>query len=157
MIAFVVIVVSAAFTFGYFYELKYSIPGILATVVTSIYLVFGLIRAKGLLEIDYYGSAVVKVQRGILTVKRKALKHRKYELILLPMMALPLIPILFKLIHNIDIYTDTILLSIEVIVILGISYPLVFWLYKYFYDNKFKNAENLLAQLDKFEKEDEYL
>lgn len=134
-------------------QLRFSIPGFIAACVTSIYLSLGVIRTKGLLNIDYYSSPVLKVQRDILTLKKKTLRFRKYELILIPLLVLPLLPLLFKVVYNIDIYQNIRILVFEVVVILGLAYPLTIWVYKYLYDKKFKNAENLLAELDRFENE----
>ncbi len=41
----------------------------------------------------------------------------------------------------------------EVVVIIGVSYPATIWINKHLYDRKFKNAERLLEELEKFEKE----
>lgn len=138
----------------YINQLRFGIPGFVSIGVIMFYLIFGIIRTNGLLNIDYYGSPVVEVQKQILLLKRKSLYFRKFELILLPLVILPLLPLLFKAVHNIDIYQNLRLLIIEVVVMLGLGYPLMLWVYKYLYGKKFKNAENLLAELDKFKNED---
>ncbi len=134
-------------------QIQYSIPGFVSAGIMGIYLVFAIIRAKGFLEIDYYNTPVLKLQRDVLSLKKKVLCYRKYELILIPFLVLPLIPLLFKVIHNINIYQNIRLLVIEVVLILAIGYPLVIWINKYLYDHKFRNSEKLLAELDEFEKE----
>lgn len=139
----------------YIYQLRYSIPGFIGVCVALIYLAFSFIRINDLLNIDYYGSAVVKVQKRILSLKRKTLRFRKYELILLPILVLPIIPIMFKAIHNIDIYRNLRLLIIEIVVVIGLAFPLFFWINKSLYDKKFKNAESLLKELEKFEDKNE--
>ena len=139
----------------YINQLRYSIPGFIGIGVALIYFAFSIIRIKYLLNIDYYGSAVVKVQKRILSLKRKTLGFRKYELILMPLLLLPILPILFKAVHNIDIYQNIKLIIFEIVVILGLAYPLLFWVNRSLYDKKFKNAENLLKELEKFEDENE--
>lgn len=154
VIAVLVIIFTLSLSMYYINLLRFCIPGFITIVISAIYLIFGIIRTKRLLNIDYYGSPVVKVQTEILTLKRKTLRLRKYELILLPLLLLPLLPLLFKFLHNIDIYKELKLLAFDVVLILGLAYPLLMWTYKYLYDKKFKNVENLLAELEKFKNED---
>lgn len=154
-IVLLVLLISFVFfiSFRFLDQLQFSIPGFITIAVSLIYLAFGIDRIKGLLNIDYYGSPVVKVQREFLSLKRKVLRFRKYELILMPVYLLPLLPLLFKFMYDIDIYKNMRLLVFEVIIVLGLGYPLVIWIYKYFYGKKIRNAENLLLDLDKFEDE----
>lgn len=154
VIAVLVILFVLPISFRFINQLQYCIPGFITIVLTVIYIIFGLIMTNGLLNIDYYGSPVVKVQRKILSIKSKSLKYRKYELILMPMFLLPLLPLLYKVVYDIDIYQNLKIFVFEIVLILGISYPLIIWIYKYLYDKKFKNAENLLAEIEKFEKEE---
>lgn len=139
----------------YIHQLRFSIPGFICIGTTAIYLIFGIIRTRAFLKIDYYGSPVVQVQKDILSLKSKTLKFRKYELILLPVLILPLLPITFKVIHNIDIYKHTQSMLVEMLLVLALAYPLAFLTYKYFYDKKFRNAEQHLADLKRFEQEGE--
>lgn len=139
----------------YIHQLRFSVPGFICIGTTFIYLIFGIIRTRAFLKIDYYGSSVLKVQKDILSLKSKSLKFRKFELILLPVLILPILPLLFKVVHNIDIYQHFESMMIEMLIVLGLAYPLVFLTYKYFYDKKFKNAEQHLADLKRFELEDD--
>jgi magnesium-transporting ATPase (P-type) len=151
--AIVLIIVLMAFTWAYWNNLKYSIPSTLSTLMTFLYLSFGYTRLKAIQNIDYYEAPILEVQKGILEVKQKALKQRKFELILLPTFLLPLIPVLFKMVHDINIYQEMRLLIIEVVLIIGLSYPLLFWIYRQLYDKKFKLADQHLQELKKFENE----
>jgi len=134
-------------------EPKYCIPGFISALIGLAFIVFAIKKANKLLSIDYYGSSVVKLQKDIATLNRLVLKLRKYELVLFPLLILPLLPILFKAIHNIDIYQNLKLFSIEIILILGIGFPLTLWTNKHLYDKKFKNTERLLQEIEKFESE----
>lgn len=151
VIGFLTILFTLLISIYYINYLRFSIPGFIAIGALMICLIFGIIRTKRLLHIDYYGSAVVKVQGEILRLKRKSLLFRKYEFILMPLFVLPLLPILFKFVHNIDIYQNIRLLVFEGVLVIGISYPLLILTYKYLYDKKIKNAESLLNELEKFE------
>jgi len=154
IVLFVLIVYVFTSSIRFLDQLQFCIPGFITTGVALVYLAFAFIKIKRFLNIDYYSSPVLKLQRDILTLKKKVLNIRKYELILIPLLVLPILPILFKSIHNINIYNNIKLLVIELIIILGIGYPLTLWINKYFYDRKFANANRILAELDKFENED---
>jgi hypothetical protein len=117
------------------------------------FLMFAIIKANRFLSVDYYGSSVVKLQKDIAILNRLVLRLRKYELALFPLLILAILPLLFKAIHNIDIYHNIKLFTIEMILILGIGFPLTFWINKHLYDKKFKNTERFLMEIDKFESE----
>ncbi|MEA4840954.1 MAG: hypothetical protein VB110_08130 [Bacteroidales bacterium] len=152
MFIFMIYVVASSIRF--IDEPKYCIPGFISALLGLVFLVYAIIKANKFLSIDYYGSSVLKLQKEIATLNRQVLRLRKYELVLFPFLVLPLLPILFKTIHNIDIYQNIKLLSIEVILILGIGFPLTLWINKHLYDKKFKNAERLLQEIEKFESEE---
>ena len=156
-IVFAVILILFVFSNSIYYihQIRFSIPGFICIASAIIYLIFSIVRLRAFLKMDYYGSPVVKVQNDLLSLKSQNLRFRKYELILLPVLILPSLPLLFKVVHNIDIYQHLYTLWIEMIIILGLAYPLVFLSYKYFYDKKFKNAEQHLSDLKNFEQEDE--
>lgn len=151
MFIFMIYVVASSIRF--IHEPKYCIPGFISALLGLVFLVYAIIKANKFLSIDYYGSSVLKLQKEIATLNKQVLRLRKYELVLFPFLVLPLLPILFKTIHNIDIYQNIKLLSIEVILILGIGFPLTLWINKHLYDKKFKNAERLLQEIEKFESE----
>lgn len=135
-------------------EPKYSVPGFVSATVGVVYFIFGIIRANRFLNIDYYGSSVVRLQKDLALLNKLVLYLRKFELILIPVLVLLALPLLFKFIHNIDIYSNIKLFIIEIVLILGFGYPLTFWINKHLYDNKFKSAIQLLTELEKFEKEE---
>jgi hypothetical protein len=80
--------------------------------------------------------------------------YKKIEFCLMPVFGLFLAPILIKGIRNIDIYNNPIRYIIALFIGLGIGYPLAIWIYKHWYQKKFSNVENLLNELNKFEKEE---
>ncbi len=125
--------------------------GALGAFITAIYMVFSIIKTKILLKIDYYGSPVVEVQRGILRLKKSSLRLRKYELILMPLLMFPLLPLYAKVQYNFDIYNHIPFVLAVSVVMLAISYIIVVLIYKYFYDKKFKKVEKFLKELEDFE------
>ncbi len=135
-------------------EPKFYIPGFIAALICIIGLVTTIMKVNKFANIDYYGAPILKIQKDITLLNRFVLKARKHELGLLPILMICLIPLLFKSVHNIDIYQNIKLFIIEIVIILGISYPATIWINKHLYDRKFKNAERLLAELERFEKEE---
>jgi hypothetical protein len=152
-VMFILIVYVVASSIRFIDEPKYCIPGFISALLVLVFLLFAIIKANKFLSIDYYGSSVLKLQKDIATLNRLVLRLRKFELVLFPLLVLPLLPLLFKTIHNIDLYQNIRLLSIEIILILGIGFPLTFWINKHMYDKKFKNTERLLQEIEKFESE----
>ena len=152
-ILFILLAYISAFLIRYIHEPKYAIPGFISAVVTFVCLIFGLYRANRFLNIEYYGSSVLTLQKDIARLKKLVLSLRKYEMALYPILVITVLPLLFKTIHNYDIYQNIKLLSIEIALVIGISLPLTLWINKHLYDKKFKNTESLLAELEKFEKE----
>jgi hypothetical protein len=150
---FLLIVYVVASSIRFINEPKYCIPGFISASIGLVLLIFAVIKTNKFLSIDYYGSSVVKLQKDITLLNRLVLRLRKYELALFPLLVLPLLPLLFKAIHNINIYQNIKLFSIELILILSIGFPLTIWVNKHLYDKKFKNTERLLQEIEKFESE----
>ena len=148
----VIIIYVLVFSIQHINEIRFCIPGFLSIGISTIYLVFAIIRTNGFLNIDYYGSPIIKLQRDILRLKKQVLVFRKYEMILIPLLAIPLLPIASKALHNIDLYQNKTGLIVGLSVILLGAYPLTIWINKIVYDKKFKNTENLLAEIDKYDK-----
>lgn len=140
-------------SFRFIDEPKYCFPGFISAIIGMVFFMFAIIKANRFLSIDYYGSSVVKLQKDLAILNRLVLRFRKYELALFPLLILPILPLLFKAIHNIDIYHNIKLFTIEIILILGIGFPLTLWINKHLYDKKFKNTERFLQEIDKFESE----
>lgn len=152
-ISFIMVVYITAVSFRFIDEPKFAIPGFIATFVSLAYLVFAIMKINKFMSIDYYNSSVLKLQKEVTILNKLVLSLRKYELILFPLLVIPLLPILFKVIHNIDIYANLRLLIIEIVLMLGIGYPLLFWVNKHLYDKKFKNTEQFLKEIEEFEAE----
>ena len=152
-VSFLLIVYVVGSSIRFINEPKYCIPGFVSAITGLILFIFAIIKTNKFLSIDYYGSSVLKLQKDITTLNKLVLQLRKFELILFPLLILPLLPILFKAIHNMDIYKNIKLFAIEIILILGIGFPLTLWINKHLYDEKVKNAERFLKEIDNFESE----
>ena len=42
----------------------------------------------------------------------------------------------------------------EIVLILGVSFPITLWVNKYLYDKKFQNAKRFLEDIERFEREE---
>lgn len=153
VLIFLLVAYVVASSIRFIEEPKYCIPGFFSALLGMVYLIFAIIKTNRFLNINYYGASILKLQKDISSLNKLTLKIRKFELALSPFLILSLLPVLFKAIDNIDLYNNVKLFSIEVILILGISFPLVNWINKHLYDKRFKNAEKLLEDLKKFEEE----
>lgn len=153
VVMFIVILLSVKASLQLIDELKFSIPGIIAALMSVVYFISAVVKANRFMNVNYYNSSIVQLQKEIASLNKLVLKLRKVELILIPFLIIPMLILAFKAVHNIDIYNNVKLLIIEVVLAFGIATPLVLWINKHLYDKKFKIAENLLQELEKFEKE----
>jgi len=132
---------------------KFSIPGFTGVLLVIMYLTFAILKVNRFVKIEYYKSSIITLQKDLNMLKTLILRLRKIELYLLPLLIISILPIAFKAIHNIDIYNNVKLFLLEVVFILGISYPVGFWINKHLYDNKIKDVKSFLEEIDNFEKE----
>lgn len=153
VIGFVCTVLLTSISIRFIGEPKYAIPGFLASFIGAAFTVFAIIKTNKFMNIDYYGSSVLKLQKDVALLNKLVLCMRKFELLLFPLLVIPAIIVLIKFMYNIDIYTNTQLFIIEVVLILVIGYPLLFWVNKQLYDKKFKNTELFLKEIKEFEAE----
>lgn len=147
----VVIVLLFSALFRLRYEIIYVSHCTAAILLAIPYFIFSTIKINRLTKIDYYDTPIIELQKDIATVKRLTFAFRKYELALIPFLLIAFLPVLFKLVHNINLYHNITLFVIEVVVALAIGYPLGIWLNKHLYDKKFKNVEKLLQDISNFE------
>jgi hypothetical protein len=146
-------VMAMAFSIRYIAELKYSVPGFFAAALGLICFVLALIKINSLMNIDFYGSSIVKLQRETALANQLVLRFRRYELVLGLFAGVALLPLMFKVLHQTDLYTQSrlFLFLIIMVVAIGISYAL--WANKQVYDIKFRNSERLLDEISQYETE----
>jgi hypothetical protein len=140
-------------TFKFASEMKFLIPGLVVMVLSVWWLLNSIKKVNILTKIDYFNSPVIELQKSINTVKQKAILFRKIEYFLLPIYAVAFAPIFVKTIYNIDIYDESELYIIGIIMSLILYYPLAIWYYKIMYDKKFKATSEFLNELNRFENE----
>jgi hypothetical protein len=152
-IMFLSIVFVTGFSMRLMDELQFSLPGFAGVLVGILYLIFSVMKVNRLTKIDYYNSSIVKLQKDLSLLKTFILRLRKIEFIILPLLVVTILPIAFKAIHNINIYGNLRLFIFEICFILGISYPVGFWINRNLYDKRIKDAEMFLKEIERFEKE----
>ena len=148
---FILIFVTVAFSIKVIDEPKYFVPGFIAVIFEIVGLVFAIVKANKFLNIDHYGTPILKLQKEIVSLNKLVLQLRKYELMLIPLVVLPSLPLIFKVLKQVDIYSNIKLLSVVIILILGIGFPLTFWINKHLYDKKFQASSKLLKEIEGYE------
>jgi hypothetical protein len=147
----VLIFATIVFSFKVIDEPKYCVPGFIAVVFEIVGLVFAMMKANRFLNIDHYGTPILKLQKEIASLNKLVLQLRKYELMLIPLVALPSLPLLFIVFKKIDIYSEGNLFATAAFLILGLGFPLTLWINKYLYDKKFQASSKLLKEIEDFE------
>jgi hypothetical protein len=135
-------------------EFRFCIPGFFSIMIGLVYFVFSIIKVNRFISIDYIGSPIVKLRKDIAKLNKLFLETRKYELILMPFIPISILPLLYKSIANIDIYNDLKKYTFGVLIVLIISIPTAIWINKNFTDKKMNNANRILEDLEKYEKEE---
>ncbi len=134
-------------------ELRFCIPGFISAIIGFLYLVFSWIKTRAILQIDYYNTPVIKLQKEVATLNGLILKLRRIEIVLIPFLTITILPIFFKFIHHVDIYENIKLFAGILSICLGVSLPVTLWINKYFYDTKIRDTKRLLHEIESFEDE----
>ena len=154
VISFLTVILFFGFSLRFISEVKFSIPGFTVTLLGIMYLTFAILKVNRFVKIEYYKSSIITLQKDLNKLNTLILRLRKIEVYLFPLFAISMFPILFKAMVDIDIYMNVKFFLLVVFFALGISYPVGFWITKYFYDNKIKDAKSFLDEINNFEKED---
>jgi hypothetical protein len=153
-VIFFTVVFASVFSIRLIEEIQFSITGFVGVLIGIIYLIFSIMKVNRFVKIDYYNSSIVKLQKDLSLLNTFILGLRKIETIILPFLVITILPIAFKAVHNINIFGNLLLFIIEAGIILGISYPVGFWINRKFYDKKIKDAQMFLKEIESFEKEE---
>ena len=150
-VIFILFILSA--TIRYYYELKFLLPGIITSIIVAIWVYNSFSKIRLLLDIDYYDSPIVELQKSIQTFNRKYQRSKKFELYSIPVFAISAIPILGIALRNFDIYEHPIRFIVAIVILLILGIPGQIWIYKNLYDKKIRNTIKFLDELSRFEKE----
>lgn len=138
----------------YIEDLKFSLPGFFSVFIGSFNIMISIMTINRYLSIDYIGSPIVKLRKDITKLNMFILRTRKYDFIIAPFTVISILPIIYKSIANVDIYNNIKKFTLEVLFIIGISFIIGILINKYFVDRKISNANRILEELEKFEKEE---
>src|SRR5258705_2043860 len=103
---------------------KYYIPGFFSVIIAIVYFIFAIIKANRFLTIDHYGTSVTKLQRDVTKLNQLVLQLRKYELAMIPLFIVTTLPLIFKGLYHIDIYSNIKVYSIAALLILRLGLPM---------------------------------
>lgn len=152
-INFLALVYMISTSFKYIDLLKFSIPGFFGVIFLTIYTLLAILKVSKLSRVNYFSEPISELQRKIFSLKSLVLNYRKLELYLITPLVATMLPILFIDLYQIDIYVEKHWFFIELIAIVGIVFPLTFWLNKVIYDKRMKNTEDFLSEIAEFTKE----
>ncbi|RLD60915.1 MAG: hypothetical protein DRI95_14855 [Bacteroidetes bacterium] len=134
-------------------EFNYLVLGVLTSIIILAFLIFSIIKTSLLINIDYFNTPIINLQRAILKVKQKYLLFKKIEFYIYPFFAITLAPILAKVLRGIDLFSRPYLYILVIFIALLFGYFVAIWVYKNWYSKIIKNVSGFLEELNKFEKE----
>jgi hypothetical protein len=135
-------------------ESKLFVTALVGVALGTFYLVLSIVKSNRILKIDYLNSSIVKLQYEILSLKVLVLRARKTESSLLPLFVIAILVIAFKAVHNINLFERPSFLLVEMVLGVSLSFVLMIWISKHFYDKKLENAEHHLKEIERFNTEE---
>lgn len=135
-------------------DMKYSLSGFASATIILLFLISAFVKVNKFAKLDYYNNSIMKLQRDLNDIKRVILFTRRIELFILPIVIVSMFPILFKLIYNINIYTNLTLFASMIIIFLIVCFFLAVWINRNIYDRKLQSARDFLEELNRFENDD---
>ena len=150
---FLIIVFLAYFTVKYSSQLRYAVSGFVSIICFSVYSVFSLIRLIGFNKLSCYNESVVKMQKGIASLKKQMSWFRVIEFMIVPILLIALDVIGNKVINNIDVNLYSMRSILTEIIASIIAIFAGIWSYRIFYDKRIASAEALLKSIAEFEDE----
>ena len=146
-----------------FYWTMHSVREPLVLVCGGIFTLFTLLsflyslKAIGMLrKIDYYYASVLDLQKQILAFQTFFNKMKKFGLYTLPILLAPGMIFFCKIFYKIgfvkvDLFHYPIALIINILIVITITYLMLIWIYREFYDKKIESTRRFLADLEEFE------
>jgi hypothetical protein len=133
-------------------EPVYSIMSFFCALAGATFLIFSIIRLSSYLHIDFINFRIVRLQKEISNFQKLMMTLRKIEMMLLPFLLMALMPVLFKLLFNINIFDRLHIFISVVISTLLITLPFGIW-YNKQADQKISHTLRMIDELERFEKE----
>ncbi|WP_282147551.1 hypothetical protein [Algibacter lectus] len=144
----------ASSTFRYAGNTVLLISGVLTTLFMLLFLFFSIHRLRLMSAIDYYNSSVIELQKALSKMKNKFFLYKRIEIFSFPFFTLAFLPIGAKAIRNFDILAHPTRFAIALVLGLVLGYTLALWIYKNWYEQKIKNTNDFINELNRFEEEE---
>lgn len=128
-------------------DMVYLSAGLLLLLSLIVLLVVCLKTMAAFYKMDYFGSSVIQIQEQLARLRVRVLVKRKFELFFLPLLVLPALLILLKVIQNIDVHDRPAFILVSGIIAMILSYVGVILGYKYLYEKKIKDVTHLLKEI----------
>jgi uncharacterized membrane protein len=144
------VVIVGFFSFRIIDKPQFSVPGFFSAAIACVYVAFAVVKLMRFLSIDHYGSSILQLQQDVEGANELMLRLRKYELLLIPFILTPILPLLFKVVHHVDVYDNPRTFLISLILILVFAFPSTFLVNKYMYDRRFQNSQRLLKMIEEY-------
>ncbi len=153
------VLLSLRWTLVYSRDPLLLICGIVFTIFMSLSFLYGLKELALLRKIDYYRAPVMELQKQLLAFGTFYHKVKKFELYTLPVVLVAGLIFVFKVSYKIGYLKVDMLerfpkmVIIDLLILIPLTYLLLIWLYRNFYDKKVKAARQFFAELEEFERE----
>lgn len=136
-------------------QLEYRIPAIACIGVIGLWLSFSIHKITLLSNQSYSILPVVSMQKRLAQVEEKYLQYRKWEIATAPLFFCFALLGFGHYLNGIDYYTDWSSLVLLVGTATAFAVPAFLFGYKIWYDDKLKQAKEMMAEILEFEKIDE--
>jgi nitrate reductase NapE component len=134
-------------------DIKLLTSGILTSIWCVIMTCLTIYKLKALTDLDFYSVGVIEIQKKMISISKRYLASRRFEIYSFPFFAIVATPILAKAMRGYYIFNHPEIYLIGVGGALLLGYPLVIWIYKHWYKNKINKVDSFVAELTKFESE----
>jgi len=152
-ICVVFILLLLRWTLLYREEPLYLLSGAISMLYMLYNLGYGTKELHMLRNMDYYNTPVLELQKQLSFFQAFYSKMKKIDFYTLPLAIFALMPILFKVLHNLNVFDYPKIFISALVIGLAITYPLLIWVYRNWYDRKVKAANQFLSELQEFENE----
>lgn len=134
-------------------DTKLLVSGILTSIWCLIMTWLTVYKLKSLTNLDFYNTGLLEIQKKMVTVTKRYLLSKRFEIYGFPFFAIVAAPILAKALRGFYLFNhpERYIIAIGGALLLG--YPLVLWIYKHWYKNKVDKVERFMSELTNFESE----
>ncbi|MEO7767905.1 MAG: hypothetical protein ABIS01_10775 [Ferruginibacter sp.] len=143
-LAFVYMLISIIIACKVFYEFEYSIPAFIGGIA----MLLSFFQHKTLKRPDFSKMSTIELQKAICQFRIHTSKYSKYDISIVSLWFITLVPIYFKFILKIDI--SLIALYSVIITLIGLTFIFSKYIYKK-WDNQLKENEGQLNKIIEFE------